>query len=60
MSYRGTCHIGITTDAGAIDDPERFVGCLAEGFDEVLAAAGAGPVSATASEDLTRRHAAAS
>ncbi|MGZ4737191.1 MAG: wax ester/triacylglycerol synthase domain-containing protein [Acidimicrobiia bacterium] len=40
MSYRATCHIGINTDAGAIPDPEVFVRCMREGFDEVLALAG--------------------
>jgi len=40
MSYRDTCHLGITTDAGAVPDPELFVACLREGFDEVLALAG--------------------
>ena len=36
MSYDGTCYLGITTDAGAVPDGERFVECLREGFDEVL------------------------
>jgi diacylglycerol O-acyltransferase len=39
MSYGGTCHIGINTDVGAVPDPEVFVRCLREGFDEVLALA---------------------
>jgi diacylglycerol O-acyltransferase len=39
MSYRATCHIGINTDTGAIPDPDAFVRCLREGFDEVLALA---------------------
>jgi WS/DGAT/MGAT family acyltransferase len=37
MSYAGTCNIGITTDAGAITDPDRFTDCLRAGFAEVLA-----------------------
>jgi diacylglycerol O-acyltransferase len=37
MSYRDTCNIGVTTDAGAVPDPEVFVRCLTEGFEEVLA-----------------------
>ena len=39
MSYSAICHIGINTDAGAIPDPDVFVRCLREGFDEVLALA---------------------
>lgn len=39
MSYRGTCNIGINTDAGAVEDPEVLLACLREGFDEVLALA---------------------
>lgn len=45
MSYDGTCYLGINTDAGAVPDPERFVECLREGFDEVL-----GVADGTASE----------
>ena len=37
MSYQGTCNIGVTTDAGAVPDPEAFLACLVEGFDEVIA-----------------------
>lgn len=40
MSYRGTCHVGITIDTGAVPDPEKLVGCLADGFAEVLGSAG--------------------
>lgn len=36
MSYRGVCHLGVNTDAGAVPDPELFVQCLVEGFSEVL------------------------
>ena len=39
MSYRGTCHMGINTDTGAVPDPEVFARCMREGFDEVLALA---------------------
>jgi diacylglycerol O-acyltransferase len=39
MSYRGTCHIGITTDVGAVPDPDELLRCLRAGFDEVLAVA---------------------
>jgi len=40
MSYDGTCNVGVTTDQGAVPDPDAFVRCLAEGFEEVLDAAG--------------------
>jgi diacylglycerol O-acyltransferase / wax synthase len=42
MSYDGTCCVGVTTDAGAIPDPDLFLTCLREGFDEVLELVGAG------------------
>lgn len=35
MSYRGTCHIGVNVDTGAVRDPDRFRECLEEGFAEV-------------------------
>jgi len=35
LSYEGELNIGITSDPAAIPDPERFVECLTEGFDEV-------------------------
>jgi diacylglycerol O-acyltransferase len=38
LSYAGTCHVGVTTDAGAIEDHDVFVACLREGFDEVIGA----------------------
>lgn len=37
MSYRGTCHIGVTTDTGAVPDPALLMACLRQAFDEVLA-----------------------
>jgi hypothetical protein len=37
MSYRGACHIGVNTDAGAVPDPTSFLECLRDGFDDVLA-----------------------
>jgi diacylglycerol O-acyltransferase len=40
MSYRDTCNLGVNTDAGAVPDPDLFVECLREGFEEVLALAG--------------------
>jgi len=39
MSYRGTCHVGVTADAGAVQDPEVFAACLRDGFDEVVSSA---------------------
>jgi diacylglycerol O-acyltransferase len=40
MSYRGTCHIAVNTDTGAVPDHDAFLECLAEGFDEVVAIGG--------------------
>ena len=40
LSYCGTCHVGITTDVGAVTDHDVLVACLADGFEEVLAVAG--------------------
>jgi WS/DGAT/MGAT family acyltransferase len=42
MSYDGTCCMGVNMDAAAIPDPDIFVECLREGFDEVLTLASAG------------------
>jgi len=42
LSYRGTCCIGVNSDARAIPDGDRFLACLADGFDEVLAVGGGG------------------
>src|SRR5690606_15449658 len=39
MSYRQTCHLGITTDQGAVPDPAVFLDCVRAGFEEVLALA---------------------
>ncbi len=39
MSYVDTCAIGVDVDTGAVPDPEVFLECLREGFDEVLALA---------------------
>jgi hypothetical protein len=35
VSYLDDLHIGINTDAAAIPDPDVFVDCLQEGFDEI-------------------------
>ena len=43
ISYRGTCWVGVTTDAGAVPDTAAFADCLRQGFDEVLDLAGAHP-----------------
>lgn len=37
MSYDGTCCIGVNMDTGAVLDPDLFMDCLREGFDEVIA-----------------------
>lgn len=36
MSHADTACIGVTIDVAAIPDPEVLLGCLSEGFDEVL------------------------
>ena len=36
LSYRDTCGIGVTTDTGAVPDPEVLTDCLREDFDEIL------------------------
>ena len=37
MTYVDTCAIGVDVDTGAVPDPEVFLECLREGFEEVLA-----------------------
>jgi hypothetical protein len=37
MSYEGTCFVGVNADLAAVPDPDVFLECLHEGFDEVLA-----------------------
>jgi diacylglycerol O-acyltransferase / wax synthase len=37
LSYLDEVHLGISTDPAAVPDPEVFVDCLQDGFDEVLA-----------------------
>ncbi len=37
LSYRGTCYLGVTTDVGAVPDPDHLLACLREGFAEVTA-----------------------
>lgn len=36
LSYRDTCGIGVTTDTGAVPDPEVLMDCLREDFEEIL------------------------
>jgi diacylglycerol O-acyltransferase len=40
MSYCGTCMVSVNIDAGAIADPDVFMDCLRDGFNEVLSVAG--------------------
>src|SRR5690606_16678266 len=49
MSYRDTCHIRVTTDNGAVPDPDLLRASLLEGFEEVLA------TPASAQPTVTRR-----
>lgn len=37
MSYDGMCHIGISSDTGAVPDPDVLRSSFVDGFDEVLA-----------------------
>ena len=41
MSYQDRCCVGVNVDTGAVPDPDALVDCLQEGFEEVLALAGA-------------------
>jgi diacylglycerol O-acyltransferase len=43
LSYRDTSCVGVTTDTGAITDPEVFLTCLQAGFEEVLGLSGPHP-----------------
>jgi WS/DGAT/MGAT family acyltransferase len=36
LSYDGRCGVGVTVDTAAVPDIEVFMGCLAQGFNEVL------------------------
>jgi diacylglycerol O-acyltransferase / wax synthase len=36
LSYQDTCGIGVTTDTGAVPDPEVLMDCLREDFEEIL------------------------
>jgi len=47
LSYDHKCGVGVTVDAAAVPDVEVFMDCLAEGFEEVLALAGPGPLVTT-------------
>ncbi len=35
LSYLDECQLGVNTDPAAVPDPETFLSCLEEGFDEV-------------------------
>ncbi|MGA2837541.1 MAG: wax ester/triacylglycerol synthase domain-containing protein [Acidimicrobiales bacterium] len=40
VSYRGVCCVSCTIDTAAVPDPEKLMGCLHDGFDEVLGLGG--------------------
>ncbi len=40
LSYDGTCCVGFTLDACAVPDADIFMGCMRQGFEEVLELAG--------------------
>jgi WS/DGAT/MGAT family acyltransferase len=48
LSYDGHCCVGVTADTDAVPDPELLFDCVRQGFDEVLALAGA----ATGGDDV--------
>jgi diacylglycerol O-acyltransferase len=35
LSYQDQVHVGINTDVAAIPDPDRFLACMSDGFDEI-------------------------
>ncbi len=39
LSYDGTCAVGVTIDPAAVTDPDLFMRCLEEGFQEVRGSA---------------------
>jgi WS/DGAT/MGAT family acyltransferase len=39
LSYRERAHLGVNTDPAAIPDPDTFVACLRDSFDEICALA---------------------
>lgn len=39
LSYVDTCHIAVNADRAAVRDPEVFIDCLRQGWDEMLAVA---------------------
>jgi hypothetical protein len=54
MSYRGTCHVGVTTDSGAVPDPDLLMRCLKESFDEIVALGEPPPPSPPAGRQRSR------
>ncbi len=38
LSYADTCHIGISSDSGAVTDPDVLLECMTAGFAELVAA----------------------
>lgn len=51
-TYQNTCHLGITLDTGAFTEPDVFVTCLRDSFEEILTLGGkqTNPSGATASK----------
>jgi len=46
----GTCYVGVNYDTASITEPDLFVECLREGFDEILALGDEAPRPPTDSE----------
>lgn len=55
MSYRGRCCIGVTTDTGAVPDPEAFVACLEAGFAELAELVDRAPPGTPGAASAARR-----
>jgi diacylglycerol O-acyltransferase len=55
MSYLDHCDIGLTTDMGAVEDPEVLRECLVESFDELVRLETAAPGARRTSRNRPRR-----
>lgn len=55
-TYQGRAHLGINLDHGAVTEPDVFLSCLREGFDEVLRSAPPGAASPEETSAVSRNH----
>ncbi|RKT54508.1 wax ester/triacylglycerol synthase domain-containing protein [Saccharothrix australiensis] len=56
VSYQDRACLGITLDSAAVTEPDVFVACLREGFDEVIASLPAGQAPAAPERAASRNH----